>query len=161
MLAPPECCVVSSRSSGGETPISVKAQAVELCPSISVPIEGQLWSAVEAIAVVIGSPSQRPYGLVEVLEHLPPMLEGTSFVLTSPSLSFPLSYSSPSPVRTLVSPSLCDEPTSDASGEGACHAEVGYYQRHPKWCGAHASMMVGSAHNAVEVADITPSRMAR
>ena len=71
------------------------------------------------------------------------------------------SLSSPGPVFTLVSPSLCDEPTSDASGEGACHAEAGYYQRHPKWCGAHASMMVGSAHNAVEVADITPSRMAR
>lgn len=148
VLAPPEGCVVCSRSSGSKTPISVKAQAVELRPSISVPVEGQLRSAVEAIAVVIASPSQRPYGLVEVLEHLPPVLERTSFVLTSPSLSFPLSFSSPSLVFTLVSPSLCDEPTGDASGEGACHANARYHQRHPKWCSAHASMMVGSADNA-------------
>ena len=161
MLAPPEGCVVCSRSSGSKTPISVKAQAVELRPSISVPVEGQLRSAVEAIAVVVGSPSQRPYGLVEVFEYLPPVLERTSFVLTSPSLSFPLSFLSPSLVFTLVSPSLCDEPTGDASGKGACHADAGYYQRHPKWCSAHASMMVGSADNAVEVANITPESNGR
>lgn len=149
MLAPPEGCVICSRSSGSKTPISVNAQAVELRPSISVPVEGQFRSAVEAIAVVIGSPSQCPYGLVEVLEHLPPVLERTSFVLTSPSLSFPLSFSSPNLVFTLVGPSLCYEPTSDASGESACHPDAGYYQRRPKWRSGHASMMVDNADNLV------------
>lgn len=98
VLAPPEGCVVCSRSSGSKTAISVKAQTVELRnhTGVSVPVEGQLGSAVEAIAVVVGSPSQCPYGLVEVLEHFPPVLERTSFVLTSRSLSFPLSFSSPS-----------------------------------------------------------------
>jgi hypothetical protein len=155
VLAPPEGCVVSSRSSGSKTPISVKAQAVELRPSISVPVEGQLRSAIEAIAVVVGSASQRPYGLVEALEDFPPVLEGTSFVLTSPSLSFPFWFSSLGLVLTLVGPSLSDEIAGDSSGQCACYADTGYYQRRPKGRGAHVSMMVGSADNAVEVANIT------
>ena len=146
---------------GSKTPIGVETQACELGESVGIPVKGQLRSVVEAIAVVIGSPSQRPHGLVEVLEHLPPVLERTGFVLTSPSLSFPLSFSSPSLVLTLVGPSLCDEPAGDASSQGPQHADAGYYQRHPKWCGAHASMMVGSADNAVEVADITPESNGR
>src|SRR5487761_1760284 len=127
---------------------------------ISVPVEGQLGSVIEPVAVVISSPSQCPDGLVEVLEDLSPVLEGPSFVLTNPSLLFPFSFPSPSPIFTFVSPSAGNDATGNTSGQGANDANASYDQRHPKGCAVHASMMEASAADSVEAGHIggTPAR---
>jgi hypothetical protein len=57
-------------------------------------------------------------------------------------------------ILTLISPSLRDEPTGDASGQGTCYADTGYYERHPKECGAHASMMEVRTVDSVEAGHI-------
>jgi len=108
VLPPRPGCVVCGRGGGVDTTIDVETQACELGESVGIPVEGQLGGVVEAVAVVIGLACQCLHGLVEVLEHLPPVLEGTSFVLTSPSFPLPFSFSSPSLVLTLVGPSLRD-----------------------------------------------------
>ena len=134
--------------------IGVETQACELGQSVGMPVERQLRSVIEAIAVVIGSPSQRLYGLVEVLEDLPPVLERTSFVLTSPSLSFPLSFPSPSLVLTLISPSLCDEPAGDSSGQGARTPMPATTSGTQRGVVFTLPMMVGWRVNALEAGQI-------
>jgi hypothetical protein len=100
-----------------------------------VPVKRQLRSVIEAVAVVIGSAGQRLHGLVEVIEDLPSVLERPSFVLTSPSLSLPFSFSGPGLILTLPGPSLCDKPAGDSSGQCAQHADASHYERDPKrWC---------------------------
>jgi hypothetical protein len=94
-----------------------------------MPVKRQLRSIVEAVAVVIGSAGQRLHRPVEVLEDLPPVLERMSFVLTSPSLSFPFpfSFSGPGLVVTLTGPSLREEPAGDSSGQCAQYTYASYY----------------------------------
>ena len=154
VLPPRPSCSVRSRSRGGNATIGIQAQARELREGVGVPVERQLRSAIEAVAMVIGSASERLYGLVEVLEDLSPMLESPSFVIASPSFPFPFSFTSPSPILAFVSPSLCDEPASNASGQGARYADTGYYEGHPKRCSAHASMMEPSTVDLREAGHI-------
>jgi hypothetical protein len=154
VLAPRARRVVCSRCSDSDTTVGVETQTCELGENIGVPVKRQLRTGVEAIAMVIGSPSQRLDGLVEILQDLSPMLEGPSFVLTSPSLSLPFSFSGPSRILTLVSPSLRDESTGDASGQGAHYANAGYYQRHPEWSSTHVSMMEASTIDLAEAGHV-------
>jgi hypothetical protein len=118
VMTPPKGGVVCGGGGIVETTVGVERQAVELRRSVGIPVKGQFRGSIEAVAVVIGSASQRLHPLVEVLEDLPSMFKRAGLILTDPTLLFPCSFSLPGLVITMISPPLREETTGESSEHG-------------------------------------------